>query len=325
LSCDWFAITTESSRDDALEAYKLSFPSTVDIDLPDELVSVAVEWNSAGSNGTWATDAKGRSAYVGDAEVSLGLSESANAECGGSVQPEVIPVIRKRNGRDIPATSWFFYIKSSSLTLSAADLLTKLAELEGETVTQWPVFQPVSHTIVLKGQRGAGRAQVSAAGSVSTSIGGGQERNNKEVSSGKGTSYDYSTSVGTVVLPPTIHGLINLTNTTPPSSTYTANCEVGWVSSYTAATVATYSIALPVPAETGPGDLDPANNAEGTVSEEATVVLTGAVTPTSLAATTPAAIPVTGKYLVGSPRIEPYEHEWFRCQAFVVDASILAP
>ena len=159
---------------------------------------------------------------------------------------------------------------------------------------------------------------------MSTSYGTDQERNNKEVSSAKGKSYDFSTSFGTVVLPPTIHGAITISNTTPPASTYTANCSVGWSSYFTAATVATYSIALPIPAESGPGNLDPSNAASGTVSDTATVALSGLVSPTTLSATTPAAIPVTGLYMVGSPRIEPYKARWFQCHAQVIDATILA-
>jgi hypothetical protein len=325
ISDNWWAVITISSLDDALEAYKLSFPSSVDIDLPDELVSISTVWNSAGSNGSFASDASGRSAYVGDPDVSLSLSESANAECGGSIQPEIIPIIRTRKGRDIPSTAWFFYIKSEALSLSAADVLAKLTTLAGASVLQWPLFQPVQHTILLKGQRGSGRAQVSASGSVSTSYGTDQERNNKEVSSAQGVSYDFSTTFGTVVLPPTIHGAITISNTTPPASTYTAACSVGWTSNFTAATVAGYSIALPVPAETGPGNLDPADSGTGTVSDTATVALSASVSPTSLSATTPAAIPVTGLYMVGSPRIEPYKARWFQCHAQVINATILAP
>jgi hypothetical protein len=263
---------------------------------------------------------------LGDPDVSLSLSESANAECGGSIQPEIIPIIRTRKGRDIPSTAWFFYIKSSALSLSAADVLAKLATLNGNTpVLQWPLFQPVQHTILLKGQRGSGRAQVSASGSVSTSYGTDQERNNKEVSSAKGKSYDFSTSFGTIVLPPTIHGEITITGTTPPASTYTAECSVEWVSAFTDATVAGYSIALPVPSKSSAGVLDPSKQDEGVVSDTATVILSGAVNPTSLSATTPAAIPVTGLYMVGSPRIEPYKARWFQCHAQVINATILAP
>lgn len=325
ISYRWFAVTTFSSLDSALAAYKLSFPSSVDLDIPDELLGVAVVWNSAGSNGSFASDASGRSAYVGDPDVSLSLSESANAECGGSIQPEIIPDIRSRHGRDIPSTAWFFYIQSSADTLSAADLLTKLGSLAGGPVSQWPVFKPEQHTFVLKGQRGAGRAQVSASGSVSTQYSSTQERNNKEVSSAKGTSYDFSTSFGSVTLSPTIHGSVTVSNSTPPSASYTATCSAGWNSIYTAATVATYSIGLPIPSNSGPGDLDPTSGSTGTVSDTATVVLNGSVTPTSLSATTPSAIPVSGLYLVGSPRIEPYKARWFRCHAQVIDASVLAP
>ena len=335
LSHRWFAVSTLSSLDTALAAYKLSFPSSVDIDIPDELVSISTVWNSAGANGSFASDAAGRSAYVGDPEVSLSLSESANAECGGSIQPEIIPIIRSRKGRDIPSTAWFFYIKSTATTLSAADVLAKLTTLAGATVLQWPMFQPVQHTFLLKGQRGSGRAQVSASGSVSTQkarvkdpdtgVLEDQERNNKEVSSAKGTSFDYSTSFGTVVLPPTIHGAITVSNTSAPSATYTADCSVGWTPSFTAATVATYSIALPTPAESGPGTLDPTSGVAGEVSETATVALTGAVSPASLAATTPAAIPTSGLYMVGSPRVEPYKARWFKCSAQVINANVLAP
>ena len=317
----WFAVTEFSSLDTALAAYKLSFPSSVDINVPDELISVTATWNVAGSNGSFASEAAGRSAYVGDAEVALSLAESANAECGGSIQPDIIPVIRQRTGRDVPSTAWFFYIKSTADTLSAADVIAKLASL-GVTANLWPVFKPEQHTFILKGQRGAARAQVSASGSVSTQVSDDQERNNKEVSSAKGSSYDFATSIGSVTLPPTIHGAITVANTAAPSSTFTADCSVGWTASGTAASVAGYDILLPVPAESGPGSLD--GGGTGEVSEQASLVLTASVTPTSLSATTPTAIPVSGNYVVGSPRIEPYKARWFQCHVQVINASVFA-
>jgi hypothetical protein len=166
---------------------------------------------------------------------------------------------------------------------------------------------------------------VSASGSVSTQKNGTEERNNKEVSSGKGDSYDYSTSYGTVVLQESIHPAITISNTTPPAGTYTAECTVGWDSSFTAATVASYNIALPVPSSSGAGNLDPSSGGSGTVTKTATVTLGGSVTPTTLAATTPTEIPISGKYLVGPLRIEPYKAKWFRCHAIVFDAVNLAP
>lgn len=325
ISHRWFAITTFASLDDALEAYKLSFPSSVDLDIPDELLGVAVVWNSAGSNGSFTTDAAGRSAYIGDPEVSLSVSESANAECGGSIQAEIIPDLRSRKGRDIPSTAWFFYIKSTEDGLTAAEVLAKLTALAGATVLQWPLFQPATHTFIMKGQRGSARAQVSASGSVSTQKNGAQERNNKEVSSGKGVSYDYSTGFGTVVIPQVIHGAITVSNTTPPSSSYTAECSVGWSSAFTAASTAGYSIGLPIPSSSDAGNLDPTSGSTGTVTDTATLELSASVTPTSLSATTPSAIPTSGLYLVGSPRIEPYKARWFRCHAQVVDASVFTP
>lgn len=324
----WFAVTTYSSLDSALEAYKLSFPSSVDMDIPDELTAVNVVWSVAGSNGSFASDARGRCTYVGDPEVSLGLSESANSECGGSIQADIVPTIRTRRGRDVPSTAWFFYIKSSATTLTAADVLSKLGTLTGSTVLQWPLFQPERHTFILKGSRASGRAQVSASGSVSTQYGsdGDQQRNNKEVSSAKGSSHDYSTIVTTVVLPETIHGKIDLTNPTPGVTTsFTATCSAGWNSVFTSATVAGHSIALPIPSNSDAGDLDPTSGGSGTVSQTTTINLTYGVTPTSLAATTPSEIPTSGLYMVGSPRIEPYKARWFRCSAQVVDASVFGP
>lgn len=325
----WFAVITLSSLDDALEAYRLSFPTTVDMLLPDELLGVSTVWNQAGSNGSFAVEANGYSAYVGDPSVAVGLSESANAECGGSLQPEIVPSIRSRNGRDVPATAWFFYIKSDGTSVSVSDLIARLAAVGAGSVSQWPVFHPTEHTFILKGQRAAGRAQVSASGSVRASVNGGEEQNNKEVSSGKGNSYDHSTSFGTVRLPPTIHGAITVSDTTPPSATYTATCSAGWTSYHapTGLTVAGHNIALPVPANDGSaGSIDPSNGTAGSVSTTATISLSASVTPTSLSATGgETSIPTSGKYIVGSPRIEPYKARWFRVHAIVIDASVFAP
>ena len=125
-----------------------------------------------------------------------------------------------------------------------------------------------------------------------------------------------------MTLPPTIHGEISVFGDTTETSVYTAECTVGWDAAATTALVAGHDILLPVPAETGPGSLDGGGN--GKVSKTAAITLKGEVFPTSVSTTTPSEIPVTGNYLVGSPRIEPYKARWFQCHVQVVNASVFA-
>lgn len=300
LSCNWFAVIVTSSRDDALSDFKLAIPTSTNLNLPDVLQSITAVWNEAGGNGDFTSDWEGEA--VGETHLSLSGSESASAESSASIQGDLIIDIKRPLGRNIPSTSYFFYLKLTTAdTVTSAEFLAKVSALVGHSVSYWPSFNPVTHTIVIKGQKVAVSAKASA--SASLSVDGDLPDTVKNYShdknEGTGDSYDCATMNQTVQIPPTIHGIINIAGDLTKTATAAATCDVGWTGTGT-------PIAFP----------------STTASATASLAASGAITPTSLAATTPAAIPSTGYYIVES-RIDPYESQWVKCYAEVINAANL--
>lgn len=311
LSCDWFAIIVESSRDTALEAYKLSLPTITNLTLPDVLQGISITWNEGGGNGSFNSEWGGLAKWQGDIQASLSGAESASAEGSYSIQPEISLDIRQPLGRNIPSTSYFFYMKVVDGTLDSAAFLAKVGTLINSgsppTVNFWPSFNPVAHNIVLKGMKVAVSAKASASASMSAneSPGAGTEAYiHKDANYGTGESYDVSTSTTVVRIPPTIHGSITLSGTTSKSGNVTASCDVGWPAGTYTDSLLSETVAIPA--------------AEADAS--ATLAYSASVTPTSLSATTPSSIPSSGYYVVDS-KISPYEAGWVSCFAEVINAA----
>lgn len=305
ISDNWWAVIVSSSRDAALTDYKLILPTTTNLNLPDVLESIAVVWNTAGGNGNFDSNWVGLAHSIGGIQNSLGGGESASAEGAASVQPELSISIRQPLGRNIPALAYFFYLKLTSAdTITSAEFLAKLTALAGASVSYWPSFNPVSHTIVLKGQKVAVSAKASASASMQASDAGDVDTISTDKNEGSGTSYDTSTMNGVTRIPPTIHGAISITGGTTSSATATASCDVGWTGTGSGASIGPYPVTFP----------------STTAVASASLAANGAVSPTSLSATSPASIPSSGLYITES-RIDPYEKGWVRCYAEVIDAS----
>lgn len=323
LSCDWFAIIVESSRDTALEAYKLSLPTITNLTLPDVLQGVSITWNEGGGNGEFNSEWGGQAKWEGAIQTSLSGSESASAEGSYSIQPEISLNIRQPLGRNIPSTSYFFYMKVVDGTLDSAAFLAKVGTLINSgsppTVNFWPSFNPVAHNIVLKGMKVAVSAKASASASMSAKENEPLRPDetegdrttafiHRDANYGKGKSYDVSTSTTVVRIPPTIHGLINFTgDDTTKSGTVSATCDVGWPEGTTTPPgITLLGIPVTIP--------------QALASETATLPYSASVTPTSLSATTPSSIPSSGYYVVDS-KISPYEAGWVSCFAEVINAA----
>lgn len=294
LTDSWFSVVTTSSRDDALAAYSLSLPTKTDLNLPDVLNSISIVWNKAESTGSFDSDWSG---YAAGPSPSLQGNESANADASASIQASLAIDITQPTGRDIPSTAYFFYLKlTSANSVSSAEFLAKVTALVGltspATVQVWPTFKPKAHTITIKGQKVAVSAR--ASGTASRSISADSE--SWEKNEGSGTSFDVATMMDMVRIPPCIHGEITISDNTD-TATASASCDVGWTG--------------------GTGGF-PAVDAAATGSKTAN----GAVSPTTLSATTPAEIPSSGYYLVAS-KIQPYDDGWVQCYAEVINAADL--
>jgi hypothetical protein len=319
LSENWFAVITESSRDDALEAYKLSLPTITNLSLPDVLQGVEIVWNEAGGNGSFDSEWGGLSKWEGAIQASVSGAESASAEGSYSIQPELILDIRQPLGRNIPSTSYFFYMRVTDGMLDSAAFLTKVGTLINSgsppTVNFWPSFNPVAHSIVLKGMKVSVSAKASASASMSAKenepLRPEEEEGdrtiaviNKDANYGTGESYDVSTTTTVVRIPPTVHGSVPFTGTASKSGNVTATCNVGWPEGSFTDTLLGENVAIP----------------EAEADASATLGYTASVSPTSLDPTSPTAIPSSGYYVVDS-KISPYEAGWVSCFAEVINAA----
>ena len=282
---------TEQEPTSALQNYLLSFPVQIDLQLPNVLKNIEVVWSDQYSQGAFASDWSGSAS--GTKSYSLSGSESGSATSSVSLKPELILNIEQPWGSDLTATSYYFFLKSSGNSVSSSMLLSRISGIVGETVKQWPTFKPVSHSIVLEGVSGAVKANVSAAASKSWQSENGYSQ---DATRGNGKEFDLGTSLNAITIPPTIHGQITISGGTSKTRSVSANAAVGW-----------YGNNFPT--------VQVASNLQTTVSAK--------VSPTSLSATSPTAIPTTGKYIVKSS-IEPYKWGWVRCAAVVIDASVLA-
>ena len=310
ISYNWWAVIETSSRDTALEAYKLSLPTTTNLSLPDVLIGASIVWNKASSTGGFTSDWEGVSAWSPANEVASGLSgsESASAEASASIQPELVLDIRQPFGRNIPATAWFFYMKlTSGDTITSAEFLTKLTSLVGSTVNAWPAFHPVAHSIALLGQKVAVSAKASASASISArgDSGTGEGNISKDKNFGTGDSFDSSTMNGVVRIPPTIHGDITISGIDTDTAVASASCDVGWDVYSTGQVIAGEDVEMP---------------AVSASSGAKTATATGLVSPSTLGATTPTAIPSSGYYVTESS-IKPYDAGWVQCYAEVINAA----
>jgi hypothetical protein len=261
----------------------LAFPIQVDLRLPDVLKSISVVWSEDIAEGNYDSEWAGQSTGT---SYGLSGSESANADSSCSIKPELVIDIERPWGADISATAHYFFLKSSSGGINEGQILSRLK------AKRWPVFKPVSHTIILTGGSANVQAKVNwnANSSYSTS------NETKSATQGAGTSYSLGSSLNAVTIPPTIHGGISISGAETRKKTVTATAL----------------------SSTGPTVNFPSITVTDTASHE----LKGDVNPKNLPATTPDKIPTSGQYIVKS-EVTPYKWGWFRCSAVVVDASNL--
>jgi hypothetical protein len=276
----------------ALDNYNMSFPVRVDVQLPNVLKKISVEWIEDVAEGEWDTRWSGNSS--GD-NVSLSGTENANVDSACTVRPELIVEIEQPWGSDIPATAYIFFVKgagNSGMQISDSSIKSKLGNLAGGGIQDWPVFKPKSHTILLKGMKMVITAKASASASYSAT----RSSNSRDSTVGDGVSYDINSSFNSVTIPPTIHENIEIGNSGDKVKSVTANCLVGW-NAY--------------------GGL-PSVSAAANFTKD----VTGSVYPKSLSATSQAEIPNSGFYLMKCT-VEPYKWGYAKCAAVVLDASKL--
>jgi hypothetical protein len=258
-----------------LATYSLSYPGTANINLPDVLESVTVTYNASRDNGDGGS--------IGT-NASLSLSLSSKSQSSVSILPDVQVNIRQVWSSNIPVMHYVFYVTGN---VTQAAVLSRLTTLAAASVSAWPVFRPVSHTITAKGQS----ASVSADAEVQqhSSLG-----NTTTLTYGIGTgfSFDLGVTIRSIRIPPTIHGPITI-ETPSMSDIASASASASW-----------------------PGGTNwPARSA---AIDAQTQTIVGSVTPFNLSATSPSSIPTSGLYLLQT-NSDPWKYGYTRVYATVVD------
>jgi len=238
--------------------FMMSFPSRMDIPLPNVLKSLSVVWNSDSavgeSIGDWNGSATGSS-------YSLSGSEGSTATSTASVRPELIVDIQQSWGSNIPVTIQAFFLPMVNNSITREAIMNRLGVLN-----EWPVFKPVAHTIVLKGAKVSVTARAQGSAAIKYSL----EATMVEEGTTKGQDHDISMNTNAVSIPATIHGAIALDETSRVVNVQ-ASAAADW-NGYNFPSVHVHSVA------------DSAAS--------------GSVYPTALAATSPSSIPDSGLYIM---------------------------
>jgi hypothetical protein len=275
---------------EALDRFLLALPTRTDVQLPPVLKNVTVFWNQDNSVNDGDNTSNG-TMPSGDG-ASLQASAQSNGTAKISAIPTVTTEIESVYGSDIPATFYFFYVKSVDGSISAGQLKSKLAALTGSPILDWPVFKPKAHNILTLGASVTAQAQASAAQTKLVTLGG---QTGKVDTKGEDSTYAVDRAINSTSIGPTLHGTINITNATAITS-------INATASARARLTGDFS-----------GDASVTSFASAVVD----------VHPKTLSATSPTDIPRTGFYLLTS-KAEPYRWGYVRCSAIVVDASNFA-
>lgn len=271
---------------DALDAYFVSFPGTVNVDLPDILEAITVTYNKSIENGRYTERGEG---FSNGTYINMSLASSGTAEGSASVLPDVQLSYRQIWGRNIPCTHYLFYHAGN---ITRAQVLTRLSSLAGSTVSEWPVFKPAAHTITLNGQQVQVSSRANVQQRLSQTTGeSGNTTFTKAV--GAGTSRGGGVTIRTVRIPPMIHKQLTISNPRDQAQCV-AYAAAGWPEG---------------------------TNWPKLISQPPPLLglVKASVTPTSFPATSPSSIPTSGLYLMDT-NVNLYKWGYNRVHAIVLDA-----
>jgi hypothetical protein len=209
---------------EVLDPYLLSYPSKINIDMPDILKSVTAIIETAfgeGSNSETGAVDTGTSANF-----SISMALRASAQSSASMIPDVSPDIVQFWGNNLDCMHYQFYLPQP---VTPAAVIAKITALVG-AVNNWPKFAPKSVTIAAKGERASVQATASSQGSAAQSTCGTSCPSATSTSAGgTGFSHEKALNLKTVRISPTIHGAINVggdaDSSQPISATAAANAS----------------------------------------------------------------------------------------------------
>lgn len=277
----------------AYTASNISFPGKFTVDLPNVLKKVSVTYNK--SEGSGASNHPTSQQYVTfTAKGSGSLAPTSTAQSSAAIIADVTYEIEYYQGISVDCTHYYFYLTS---TATLAQILTKTGAIS------LPRFRPQSVQLTAYG------GQVSLQQSADSRISASSDSFSRI--SGDGYSTEVGVSSKVITIPPTIHGSITVQGQT----TQTAAAYVS------ASADITQLVYAPKKGSTnGAPDFTIAPTKVGLVNTPTPryAQVKAGVEPTSFGATSPAAIPTSGKYLVACSG-EPVDYGFTLIHAVVVD------
>lgn len=268
---------------------------TID-DLPLVLTSLVTAFNKSENDSTSDFPAANQAfSFVGNG--SGNINPRANASSSASVQPVIAPTF-KRYPRRFTTLRCEFFLHGD---ITETQIKNKIsANLSGTpTINSWPVIVEKSETLALQGQ------SVGANASAETQVGGfvtSPSTQGYYYFYGEGSGTEGSVNNSFYQLPPCIHAAITISpDTDTADATAEANadsCEVT-VNSTTVSTIA---------------------NGTGTITKTANA----SITPNSLGATSPTALPTSGRYLYDWKVDLNVGYGDALVTAWIIDASVFA-
>ncbi len=286
-----------SAFDEVLSTYKLVFPSTVNIDVPDFLtgITIMLETNLAGGT---ASGNVSTVRWSSDHSVTIPVTASvqASAVIAGEVIPHMVPFYGIRR----TVQNYLFYMPAP---VTSAAITARLEQLTDLTVTNWSDFKPGYVTIVLVSTRQSARSARGLSFHDSSSSGGSNTA--RVVTNNQEQSLEGGITIKTVRLPATLHGNILLVDEGGQPVDVTQQ-----ITSDAAAT--TGEVLFP----NGEGIL------AGTTTTTATAVLR--IIASGLSATEGATSLPDNGLLIVDVDAAPFKYGYVRVLAKVIDASTLA-
>lgn len=217
---------------------------------------------------------------------SVGASVSGTATANAYCVPKLLPTIVTPATRNVPLKTYYF----ATQTFTTASFLTILTAAFGSTVLAWPVFKPVPLYFNLLGTKTSASARADYQGSFSISGSG----TSLLQSDGVGKGLDVSPNIEQQEISPTIHGAFSLSGSDSQAHSATTALSVS-------------------------GGIISGGGAGSN-----TATANGSISPTSVTATVPAALPTSGLYLYKIIFEASPAYGWYFIQAIVFDFASIA-
>jgi hypothetical protein len=271
-----------------INAFKLVLPGTVNIDFPNQLMSLTSYLASKTNTGGYYSEGGNFTIFN---QGSGSMSSLGEAHGSSACSYDLLPVIKQTWGQGVPCAHWLFFMQGPVLSYSS--ILGKLNSLGGGGVQAWPKFKPQSAQLTCTGAKvvGSVKATVQMTSAVNTDYNGDITSRTGSTMSGDGMSGDVELTMKSVTIPPTIHGPINIGGM---GTSHPENFSA-W------ATISVSGIGTRTKAITG----------------NATCVISPASLPATAGATS---IPTAGKFCY-QLRVEPYKYGFLKCDCLVVAAA----